>query len=151
MKLLLQIVVLAVVWYQASAAKPEDPSTVLTWTTVHAHVPRECGGFNKRCLEVGGTCSIFPPGRDWVSQFICNSGSRCRCWVRRIPAECNGRCRSGDQCSKTSPGIGWKSTGQICGTNGCKCWRTTSQCHDDKCKAMGGVCSERSPGKGWWR
>merc|ERR1712002_839530 len=174
MKLLLQIVVIAVVSYQTIAK-----------------IPYLCE-LNAKCGAVGGICSVFSPGKDWVSKFVCDRYTRCRCWVKKSPDSCNGFCKNkGDQCSTKSPGFGWKNTGQICDwKSGCTCWtRTTGcngvcrnrgercskfapgkdwsntgqvcdkangctcwkKCHDDKCKAMGGICNERSPGFGWWK
>merc|ERR1719309_184188 len=130
MNLLLQIVLIAVVCYQAFAA-----------------MAMKCN-FNDRCDAIGGTCSIFPPGRDWVSKFICDRIQRCRCWVYKMDS-CNGLCTGEeDQCSNISPGFGWTNTGEVCdGTNGCTCW--SKECYDDSCKALGGICKERRPGFGW--
>merc|ERR1712002_1227484 len=105
MKLLLQIVVIAVVSYQTIA----------------------------KSGAVGGICSVFSPGKDWVSQFACDRYTRCRCWVKK------------------SPGSGWKNTGQICDwKSGCTCWtKNISIRCNGFCENKEDQCSFKSPGFGW--
>merc|ERR1712002_1388808 len=124
MKLLLQIVVIAVVSYQTIA----------------------------KSGAVGGICGVFSPGKDWVSKFVCDRYTRCRCWVKKSPDSCNGFCKNkGDQCSTKSPGFGWKNTGQICDwKSGCTCWtKNISIRCNGFCENKEDQCSFKSPGFGW--
>jgi len=131
-----------------------DPDAV-GYQTLAQEQQLECPVTSSVCDQyVGGTCIPPPDPENWYIASACDSGSQCKCWVRKS-GSCNGRCSGrGQQCSNTSPGMGWTSTGQTCGKIGCKCWRKNisinylQECHDVHCK---GVCSVRSPGRDWYK